>query len=120
MADPIVHFEIPAADPVALQKFYGDIFGWRFSQMGDVQYWTVDGAGLGGAMMKKVGPNATPINYVRVDDLDAHCRKIRQKGGRILHPKQAVPGRGWFAIAIDPEGNPFGLWHDDPAAFPPA
>jgi predicted enzyme related to lactoylglutathione lyase len=31
-------------------------------------------------------------------------------GGKIIMPKQMVPGMGHFAVAIDPERNTFGLW----------
>jgi len=24
-----------------------------------------------------------------------------------------VPGMGWFAMLIDPQGNPFALWQSD-------
>jgi predicted enzyme related to lactoylglutathione lyase len=120
MSGEIIHFEIPAQDPKTIQKFYGAVFGWKFEEMGGrVEYWNVRGAGLGGAVMRKVGPNQMPINYVKVDDVDRQCQKIRDAGGRVQHPKQAVPGLGWFAIGIDPEGNSFGLWQDDPKAFPP-
>lgn len=119
MNGEVVHFEIPAEDPKTIQKFYGAVFDWTFEPMGGrVEYWTVKGAGVGGAVMRKVGPNQTPINYIGVAEIDAQCQKIRDAGGRIQHPKQAVPGLGWFAIGIDPEGNSFGLWQDDPTAFP--
>jgi len=118
MSHEILHFEIPATDPEALKTFYRDLFEWKFVRMGEVEYWNVEGAGIGGAIMKKVGPNQTPINYVRVPDLDRHCQMVRDHGGRMIHPKQAVPGLGWFALGSDPEGNAFGLWQDDPSAFP--
>jgi predicted enzyme related to lactoylglutathione lyase len=119
MSNEIVHFEIPAENTETLKKFYGDLFGWSFVPMGgQVEYWNVEGAGLGGALMKKVGPNHKPIHYIKVADLDRHCQRIRDRGGRMIHPKQAVPGLGWFAIGSDPEGNSFGLWQDDPLAFP--
>lgn len=66
--------------------------------------------------MRRVGPNTAPIQYDRVADIDQRCAEIRKRGGRVQHPKQASPGRGWFSICIDPQGNAFGLWEDDPAA----
>jgi predicted enzyme related to lactoylglutathione lyase len=113
-SDEVVFFEIPADEPKKLISFYGAVFGWHFSGGGD--YWRVEGAGLGGGLLKKVGPTQSPINYVRVGSLDEHCAKVEGKGGRIVHPRQPVAGLGWYAIAVDPEGNPFGLWQDDPTA----
>jgi len=31
-------------------------------------------------------------------------------------PKTAVPKMGYFAVCLDPEGNPIGLWEMDPNA----
>jgi predicted enzyme related to lactoylglutathione lyase len=30
--------------------------------------------------------------------------------------KMPVPGMGWFAQLIDPQGNPFALWQTDMSA----
>ncbi len=30
--------------------------------------------------------------------------------------KSPVPGMGWFAMLIDPQGNPFALWQTDSSA----
>jgi predicted enzyme related to lactoylglutathione lyase len=27
--------------------------------------------------------------------------------------KAPVPGMGWFAMLVDPQGNPFALWQSD-------
>jgi len=33
-----------------------------------------------------------------------------------MKPKAAVANMGWFAMLLDPEGNPFALWQTDPNA----
>ena len=40
---------------------------------------------------------------------------MREIGGE-ADEVQPVPGMGWFAICRDTEGNPFGLWQNDPDA----
>ena len=42
MANLVVHFEIHASEPQRLVDFYSELLGWRFSQFGDVPYWTID------------------------------------------------------------------------------
>jgi predicted enzyme related to lactoylglutathione lyase len=34
-------------------------------------------------------------------------------GGKVLIPKRAVPGVGYFAIYLDMESNPFGILEID-------
>ena len=42
MANLVVHFEIHASEPQKLIDFYSELLGWKFSQFGDVPYWTID------------------------------------------------------------------------------
>ena len=38
----ISHFDIPADDPKRAQKFYQDVFGWKFDKWdGPMEYWMV-------------------------------------------------------------------------------
>jgi len=38
----ISHFDIPADDPVRAQKFYADVFDWKFNKWdGPMDYWMV-------------------------------------------------------------------------------
>ncbi|MDD1775889.1 MAG: hypothetical protein LUP94_00880, partial [Candidatus Methanomethylicus sp.] len=53
--------------------------------------------------------NATPVNYISVEDVDTYTTRVTKEGGRILMQKQHIPKVGWIAIVEDPEGNPFGL-----------
>jgi hypothetical protein len=49
------------------------------------------------------------INYISVESADEYIKKIEKLGGKIMVPKQEVPQVGWTAIAVDPEGNQFGI-----------
>ena len=113
MAGPIVHYEVPANDVSALKKFYGDVFGWKFKKapIPGMEYWLIDMGSkhIGGGMYKKEA-NSMPINYVDVNSVDAAIVAFKKAGGKIVVGKQEVPGQGWTAIGIDPEGNGVGIW----------
>ena len=120
MAHPVVHFEIPAEDPSKLVSFYSKVFGWKIQPIGGPSsYWTIETVdqpgevGINGGLMKKAGPNQTSLNYVQVESIDELAGEVESAGGKVVHGKMAMPGVGWFAIATDPEGNPFGLWQND-------
>jgi predicted enzyme related to lactoylglutathione lyase len=34
----------------------------------------------------------------------------------VTKDKTAVPGMGWFAMLLDPEGNNFAIWKNDASA----
>ena len=122
MANPIVHFEIPSDDPKKLISFYSHLFDWQIERMPSAEeYWTIrtGEASLNGGLLKRSVPSQAALNYVRVESVDAHCKKVESKGGRIVHQKQPIPGVGWFAIGADPEGNLFGLFEEDATAALP-
>ena len=116
----IVHFEIPAKDPAKLSQFYSKLFGWSFEKWespgAEMDYWMIktrdkdDSAGVNGGMMKKTDPNQTPLNYVLVESVDEFSKKLVQLGGKIIMPKTEIPNMGHFAVALDPEGNGFGIF----------
>lgn len=37
-------------------------------------------------------------------------------GGDVLVRKTRVSGKGYFAVGLDADGNPIGLWAADPSA----
>ena len=68
-------------------------------------------SGVNGGMYPKQpeqkGVNA--VNYITVENMDEYLEKVTKLGGKVLMPKQKVPTVGYIALAIDPEGNQFGL-----------
>jgi len=121
MARPI-HFEIPADDPERARKFYGDVFGWKFTKWdGPMPYWLVKTGengepGIDGGMMPRQQPGSTTVNTVGVASLDATLRKVEAGGGKTVAPRMPIPGVGWLAYCQDPEGNTFGLMEADEKA----
>ncbi|MBU1670819.1 MAG: hypothetical protein KKF41_12170 [Actinobacteria bacterium] len=67
-------------------------------------------------MYKKMMPEQGPLNYYGVDDLEPFVQKVKDGGGQVVMEKMVVPGMGWFSVCLDPAGNPFGLWKEDPNA----
>jgi predicted enzyme related to lactoylglutathione lyase len=116
-----VHFEIPADDTEKLATFYSTLFGWKCTRtpVPGFDYWvcmTGEGPGIDGGIVKKGSPQHAVTNYVDVEDVNAALEKAKALGASVALPKTPVPGMGWFALAFDPQGNPFGLWMSDKAA----
>jgi len=121
MDHTVVHFEIPAGDVEKLRKFYSELFGWKIEKTpGPVEYWSIETVpvdakgepirqGVNGGMMKKQNPEHKPVNYVLVESVDEYATKIGALGGKVIVPKMEVPGIGWWALALDPEGNQFAI-----------
>jgi predicted enzyme related to lactoylglutathione lyase len=110
---PVVHIEILGADSQRLQRFYGELFGWKVS-LNPVGYGYVPVApshpvtltgGIGAS------PQGRPLAvfYVKVENPAAVLKKVASLGGRVLVPPVEVPGGITFAHFADPEGNVIGI-----------
>lgn len=107
------HIEIAADDVAKIQAFYGNCFGWTFQHIPEMEYtiYQTGKGGIGGGIMKrKEEMPRQHMNFVNVTDLDASAAKVAAEGGRVVKERTEVPGAGSFVIALDPEGNAFGLW----------
>jgi predicted enzyme related to lactoylglutathione lyase len=117
----IVHFEIPADNVEKLRRFYTELFAWKIEKTpGSMDYWIIETvpmnekgmpirAGVNGGIMKRQHPEHKPTNYIAVESVDRYVKKIEALGGKVLVPKTEVPGIGWWAMAMDPEGNQFAI-----------
>jgi len=115
----IMHFEIPTDDPERAQKFYSELFEWRFEKMpGPADYWLIqtvgDGEqGVNGGMMKRQEPGQPILNYIGVSSAIESAARVEKLGGKIVMPKTAVPGYGYFVVCKDTEDNLFAIWEEN-------
>ncbi len=118
----VVHFEISADDPERATEFYGKIFGWKIDKWeGPIDYWLImtgekSEPGIDGAIKKREQPHESTTNTIDVPSIDEFMRKVEGNGGKVLMPKQAIPGVGYHTYCKDTEGNVFGIMEADETA----
>jgi|SRR5579885_651958 len=119
----IGYFEIQVDNFQRAQKFYSAVFGWDIKRAENfpIEYYMIYsqdkgkmGLSLGG-MLKRDKPLAENngisayVCHVLVENIDDAIAKITSSGGKLISDKQHIPA-GWFAYALDTEGNTFGIW----------
>jgi len=110
MSSPLCHFELMTKDPDKAKAFYGQVFGWQFDDQTMPGY-TLISTGQdphGGIMKQPESPAASNI-YFKVADIEATLAKVKELGGKVTVPKSEIPGIGFFALFVDPEGIGIGL-----------
>ena len=117
----VSHFDIPADDPKRAQKFYKEVFGWKFKKWdGPMDYWMAktraDEPGIDGGMSKRMPGQMGMTNTINVPSIEKFSKKIMENGGQLIIPKMAIPKVGWFAQCMDTEGNMFGIIEMDEKA----
>lgn len=130
MPHAVSHFEIPADDPEKLAGFYKQLFDWNIQKfdMGEAEYWMVstvptndqgmptEPGGINGGLFRRQAPGQGVLNYVTVESIDDYTAKAKSLGATVTLEKMPVPQMGYFAQLVDPQGNSFGIWQDDPNA----
>jgi uncharacterized protein len=117
----IIHFEIPVDNADRATAFYRDAVGWEINGFGDEPYWLVqaggdDEPGANGALIGRGDIHKTPVLIIGVEDLDASIGRVESSGGKIVAPRNEIPGVGWSAYFTDTEGNTVGLFQPAPPA----
>ena len=116
------HFEIPVDDPDRAEKFYQDVFDWKFNRFeGAPSYYGLADTGWGipginGALSQRSDENNAVTITMSVDSIEDGIAKVIAAGGSVVQDKAPVPGMGYFAVCRDTEGNKVGLFVNDESA----
>ncbi len=111
MADQVVWFEVVGKDGNALRTFYSELFGWQFSEPGEMNYGMVEGkdGGIGGGVGQAAEGEGHLTFYIGVDDPQAALDKAEQLGGKVVMGVTEIPDMVTFALFTDPEGHLVGV-----------
>jgi predicted enzyme related to lactoylglutathione lyase len=104
-----VWHDLMTGDVAGARRFYGALFGWKFSGSKDEQdpYLHLESRGvLFGGMVKLAQPGIPPhwLSYVEVADVDVCAERAQDCGGKLALPPREIPGVGRFAVIVDPTG----------------
>jgi len=113
----IGHVEIPTTNVKKAQKFFGNIFGWTFQEVPDldrVLFHT--GSAPGGSLLRvKKMPKKGQVNvYIEVEDVAAKLKEIKKAKGKVLVKKTPVGTMGWLGQCATPDGCFLSLWQSAP------
>ncbi|WP_133498865.1 VOC family protein [Cognatilysobacter terrigena] len=116
--NPVNWFEIYVDDMARARRFYETVLKRTLSQLPspDIEMWvfdaTPDQPGAGGSLVHYEGlkaGGASTIVYFRCEDCAVEASRVEAAGGRIHKPKMSIGPYGFIALAVDTEGNMFGL-----------
>jgi predicted enzyme related to lactoylglutathione lyase len=116
--NPVGWFEIYVDDMPRAKAFYEAVFQGPLTRLDTpgVELWAfpmvAEGAGASGALVRmegfSAGRNSTLV-YFSCADCATEAARVVKAGGRIQREKFPIGQFGFIALAIDTEGNMFGL-----------
>lgn len=111
-------FEIYVQDMARAKPFYESVLGRKFEKLdsGDLEMWAFGGhpaqPGSNGALVRMPGfpsgGNSTLV-YFACEDCATEAARVVPAGGRLQKGKFSIGQYGFVALAVDTEGNMFGL-----------
>jgi hypothetical protein len=113
----VCYLQLPAADRRRAAAFYETVFGWETGE----HYPDFESPGLIGEWVegRPPAPEAGPVVWLAVRDMDETLALVTVRGGRILTPPAPDGPARILATIADPEGNPVGLAAHAPSAEAP-
>jgi predicted enzyme related to lactoylglutathione lyase len=108
--------ELFAGDWEEAFDFYSGLFGWTKAEavdmgaMGTYQTFAAGGPPIGG-MMTRMPEMPVPfwLYYFYVDTVDGAVQRVAANGGKLVMRPIEVPGGGWIAQFLDPQGAMFAV-----------
>jgi predicted enzyme related to lactoylglutathione lyase len=116
--NPVNWFEIYVQNMDRARKFYEAVLQVSLHRIGgpDLEMWSFpqnfDLYGSSGALVrypeKSSGVNST-IVYFSCEDCAVEAARVAENGGKLEREKMSIGQFGYIALALDPDGNMFGL-----------
>ena len=78
----VSHFDIPSDNPERTQKFYKEVFDWKFEKWdGPMEYWIINTgsekeSGINGGLSKRIPGQIGITNTITVSSIDEFSKKI--------------------------------------------
>jgi len=105
----INYIEFAVSDMARMKQFYGDAFGWSFTDFGPQYCEFTDGHMKGGFDAASAPAPGGPLVILYGDDLTELAASVVQAGGKITRPAYDFPGGRRFHFS-DPDGYELAVW----------
>lgn len=112
--EKINYVELPANDMEETKRFFGEAFGWKFTDYGP-EYIAFSNEGLDGGFYRSEKSSSTSNGAALIvfysEDLESTLAKVEAAGGEVVRSIFDFPGGRRFHFS-DPNGNEFAVWSD--------
>ena len=116
--NPVGWFEIYVQDMARAKTFYESVFQVKLERLESpgLEMWAfpmqMDRMGASGSLVKMDGCSSggnSVLVYFSAQDCAVEAARVTEFGGRLQREKMSIGQYGFIALALDTEGNMFGL-----------
>ena len=94
------------------ERFYRELFGWKFHQYSETYLGFEPPSGIDGGFQRRADfvQGDSYLLYISVDDFDSYLRLLPELGGRCGEEIEIVSDSVAYVRVYDPDGNRLALW----------
>jgi predicted enzyme related to lactoylglutathione lyase len=99
-------------DFVRTERFYRELFGWKFHQYTETYLGFEPPSDIGGGFQRRddFSQGDTYLIYIDVEEFESYLRRIPELGGHTTGEIEVVSDAASYGRIYDPDGNRLALW----------
>ena len=112
----IAKVTLRSTDFARTERFYHELFGWKFTQYSSTYMGFEPAVGIGGGFQRRdsFSQGDSYLIYILVEELDSYLRRIPELGGQCAEEVEVVSESSQYIRVYDPDGNRLALWKNTP------
>ena len=110
----ICKITLRSRDFARTERFYHELFAWKFQQYSATYLGFEPPSGIGGGFQQRdsFSQGDSYLIYIRVDEFESYLERIPQLGGRCGEEIEIVSNNTQYIRVFDPDGNRLALFRD--------
>lgn len=113
----IFKITLRSSDFARTERFYHELFGWKFHQYSETYLGFEPPSGIEGGFQRRDSftQGDSYLIYILVDEFESYLRQIPELGGRTDGEVEVVSDASVYVRVYDPDGNRLASWRNIPA-----
>jgi hypothetical protein len=103
-----------SSDFARTERFYGELFGWKFYQYSETYLGFEPPSGIDGGFQRRdeFSQGDSYLIYIAVDEFESYLQRIPELGGHTAGEVEVVSETSAYVRIYDPDGNRLALWRN--------
>jgi predicted enzyme related to lactoylglutathione lyase len=110
----ILKITLRSSDFARTERFYSELFDWKFHQYSTTYLGFEPPSGIGGGFQRRDSftQGDSYLLYIVVDEFASYLRRIPELGGQTSGEVEVVSDSESYVRVYDPDGNRLALWRN--------
>ena len=113
----IAKITLRSSDFARTERFYRELFGWKFHQYSPTYMGFEPPSGIDGGFQRRddFTQGDSYLIYILVEEFESYLLRIPDLGGSSTGEVEVVSETSEYVRVYDPDGNRLALWRNSPA-----